>query len=126
LSPAYKAPFASDDPLPYRAGHENHQRLPWSVSRFTDERLAHIIEHAELAGMEDEIERLLQAPTEVRRSRSDDNVMLFYDYTRTRVGGKWLCGVVKYLPDDAFVVTAYLTNIIKAGEVVSPKSEGMV
>ena len=43
----------------------------------TDERLAHIIEHAELAGMEDEIERLLHAPTELRRSRSDDNVMLF-------------------------------------------------
>ena len=45
--------------------------------RLTDERLAHIMEHAELAGMEDEIERLLQSPTEVRRSRSDDNVMLF-------------------------------------------------
>ena len=60
--------------------------------------------------MEDEIERLLQAPTEVRRSRSDDNVMRSYVfYTRTRVGGKWLCGVVKYLPDDAFVVTAYPT-----------------
>jgi hypothetical protein len=60
------------------------------------------MEHAELAGMEDEIERLLQSPTEVRRSRSDGNVMLFYEfYTRTRVGGKWLC--VKYLPDDAFV-----------------------
>jgi len=80
------------------------------------------MEHAELAGMEDAIERLLQSPTEVRRSRSDDNVMLFYEfYTRTRVGGKWLCGVVKYLPDDAFVVTAYLTNTIKPGEVVWPK-----
>jgi hypothetical protein len=45
--------------------------------RLTDERLTHILEHAELAGMEDEIERLLQSPTEVRRSRSDDNVMLF-------------------------------------------------
>jgi len=90
--------------------------------RLTDERLAHIMEHAELAGMEDEIERLLQSPTEVRWSRSDDNVMLFYEfYTRTRVGGKWLCGVVKYLPDDAFVVTAYLTNTIKPGEVVWPK-----
>jgi hypothetical protein len=90
--------------------------------RLTDERLAHIMEHAELAGMEDEIERLLQSPTEVRRSRSDDNVMLFYEfYTRTRVGGKWLCGVVKYLPNDAFVVTAYLTNTIKPGEVVWPK-----
>ena len=89
--------------------------------RLTDERLAHILEHAELAGMEDEIERLLQSPTEVRRSRSDDNVMLFYEFhTRTRVGGNG-CVEVKYLPDDAFVVTAYLTNTIKPGEVVWPK-----
>ncbi|MGH7817942.1 MAG: hypothetical protein ACREOR_11185, partial [Candidatus Binatia bacterium] len=61
------------------------------------------MEHAELAGMEDELERVLQTPSEVRRSRSDDNVKLFYEfYARTRVGGKWLCVVVKYLPDDAF------------------------
>jgi hypothetical protein len=56
--------------------------------RLTDERLAHIMEHAELAGMEDEIERLLQSPTKVRWSRSDDNVMLFYEfYTRTESVG---------------------------------------
>jgi hypothetical protein len=40
--------------------------------RLTDERLAHILEHAEMAGMEDELERVLQTPTEVRLSRSDD------------------------------------------------------
>jgi len=90
--------------------------------RLTDERLAHIMEHAELVGMEDEIEWLLQSPTEVRQSRSDDDVMLFYEFcTRTRVGGKWLCAVVKHLSDDAFVVTAYLTNTVKAGEVIWPK-----
>ena len=61
--------------------------------RLTDERLAHIMEHAELAGMEDEIERLLQSPTEVRWSRSDDNVMLFYEfYTRTESVGNGCVG----------------------------------
>jgi hypothetical protein len=35
--------------------------------------------------------------------------------------GKWLCVVVKYLPDDAFVITAYLTDTVKAGEIVWPK-----
>jgi hypothetical protein len=76
--------------------------------RLTDERLEHILEHTEMAGMDGEIERVLQAPTEVRRSRADDNVRLFYEfYAQTRVGGKWLCVVVKYLPDDAFVITAY-------------------
>jgi hypothetical protein len=90
--------------------------------RLTEERLAHILERAEMAGMEDELERVLQMPTEVRVSRSDDNVKLFYEfYTRTRIGGKWLCVVVKYLPSDAFVITAYLTDTLKAGETVWPK-----
>lgn len=89
--------------------------------RLTDERLAHILEHAEMAGMEDEIERVLQAPTEVRVSRSDDTVQLFYKYyARTIVGGKWLCVVVKYPTNDAFVITAYLTDKMKAGETVWP------
>ena len=90
--------------------------------RLTDERLAHILEHAELVGMGDELERVLRVPSEVRRSRSDDDVRLFYEfYTETQVGGKWLCVVVKYLPDDAFVITAYLTHTVKAGEIVWPK-----
>ncbi|SRR5712692_6853007 len=90
--------------------------------RLTDERLEHILEHAEMAGMEAEIERVLQAPAEVRISRSDESVKLFYAfYARTRVGGKWLCLVVKYLPDDAFVTTAYLTDTVKGGETVWPK-----
>jgi hypothetical protein len=90
--------------------------------RLTDERLAHILEHAEMAGMEDDLERVLQMPSEVRLSRSDDNVRLFYEfYARTRIGGKRLCVVVKYLPSDAFVITAYLTDTLKAGETVWPK-----
>jgi hypothetical protein len=90
--------------------------------RLTDERLAHILEHEEMAGMESEMERVLQAPKEVRVSRSDENVKLFYEfYAETRVGGKWLCIVVRYFPGDAFVVTAYLTNSMKPGEAVWPK-----
>jgi hypothetical protein len=42
--------------------------------RLTDERLAHILEHIEMVGMGHEIERVLQTPSEVRRSRSDDRV----------------------------------------------------
>lgn len=85
---ACQTPVASNEALPYRADHENIRDCFGRSVRLADERLAHIMEHAELAGMEDEIERLLQSPTEVRRSRSDDNVMLFYEFhTRTRVGG---------------------------------------
>jgi hypothetical protein len=90
--------------------------------RLTDERLAHTLQHAEMTGMEAQIERVVQAPAEVRASRSDENVKLFYEfYAQTSVGGKWLCVVVKYLPDDAFVITAYLSDTMKAGESLWPK-----
>jgi len=90
--------------------------------RLTDERVAHILQHQEMAGMEAEIERVLQAPAEVRLARSDDTVQLFYEfYAQTLVGGKWLCVVVKCPSDDAFVVTAYLTDRLKSGEIIWPK-----
>lgn len=90
--------------------------------RLTDERLTHILLHQEMTKMEAEIERVLQTPAEVRISRSDDTVQLFYEfYAQTLVGGKWLCVVVKCLPDDVFVVTAYLTDRLKPGETIWPK-----
>jgi hypothetical protein len=89
--------------------------------RLTDERLAHILERAEMKGMAAEVERVLRQPQLVRRSRSDAAARLFYQfYTRTIVGGKWLCVVVKYGENDAFVVTAYLTDKPKAGEDLWP------
>ncbi|GJL66973.1 MAG: hypothetical protein NPIRA05_19440 [Nitrospirales bacterium] len=91
--------------------------------RLTNERLRHILQHKEMLGMEEEIEKVLQVPTEVRVSRSDDSVHLFYEfYSQTRVGGKWLCIVVKYETEDAFIVTAYLTDQLKVGEIVWPKN----
>jgi hypothetical protein len=91
--------------------------------RLTDERLAHVLEHVEMAELGDELERVLQAPSEVRRSRSDENVRLFYRfYAATIVGGKWLCVVVKYFVEDAFIITAYLTDSVKAGDILWPKS----
>jgi hypothetical protein len=89
--------------------------------RLTDERLAHILEHPEMRGLAAEVERVLRRPQLVRRSLSDEAVRLFYEfYAQTIVGGKWLCVVVKYGENDAFVVTAYLTDKPKAGENLWP------
>ena len=75
-----------------------------------------------MAGMEAEIERVLRQPQLVRLSRSDAAVRLFYEfYAQTLVSGKWLCVVVRYGENDAFVVTAYLTDKPKAGEDLWPK-----
>jgi hypothetical protein len=90
--------------------------------RLTDERLTHILEHPEMKDMGAEIERVLRQPQLVRPSRSDAAVRLFYEfYAQTIVGGKWLCVVVKFAENDAFVVTAYLTDKPKAGEDLWPK-----
>ncbi len=90
--------------------------------RLTAERLAHILEHPEMTGLEAEILKVLRRPQLVRRSVSDPAVSMFYDfYPKTVLGGKWLCVVVKYTSNDAFVVTAYLTDKPKAGEDLWPK-----
>ncbi len=55
------------------------------------------------------------------RSCGDEEVRLYYHlyyrfYPETRVGDKFLCVVVKVRVDDAFVITAYLTDKVKEGE----------
>ncbi|MFZ4702210.1 MAG: hypothetical protein ACOYMG_19380 [Candidatus Methylumidiphilus sp.] len=72
--------------------------------------------------MKESIAETLEAPKEVRLSRSDPSIRLFYRYDEnTPVGAKWLCVVVKYLEADAFVVTAYLTDKHKTGDSLWPK-----
>jgi hypothetical protein len=85
------------------------------------ERLAHILEHPEMLGMEAEIRTTLLTPEVVRRSRSDLDARLFYRfYRRTVLGGKFLCVVVKYSKTNTFIVTAYLTDQPKPGEDLWP------
>lgn len=85
--------------------------------RLTEERLMHILAHPEMVGMEEQIAETLKHPQLVRVSRSDEDVSLSYRfYTQTKIGNKWLCVVVKYLSDDAFVITAYFTDKPKKGE----------
>jgi hypothetical protein len=87
--------------------------------RLTAERLAHILEHPEMAGPGDRVAETLADPDTVVESVSDASVVLYYRrYASTPVGSKWLCTVVKVLPGDAFVITAYLTDRIKRGTVL--------
>ena len=90
--------------------------------RLTDERLAHILEHPEMAGMEPAIEETLLRPERVVASFSDPEARLYYRfYLGTRVGDKYLCVIVKMRDVDAFVLTAYLTDKIRKGVQLWPK-----
>jgi hypothetical protein len=74
-----------------------------------------------LAGLQAEIERTLREPETVVESLSDPEAHLYYRfYVGTRVGDKYLCVVIKMSHDDAFVLTAYLTDRIKKGRQIWP------
>jgi hypothetical protein len=89
--------------------------------RLTMERRRHILEHPEMLSLEPAIGRTLAHPDCVIQSLSDPAASLYHRYYQsTPVGGKHLCVVVKVLPDDAFVVTAYLTDSVKKGTTLWP------
>ena len=90
--------------------------------RFTAERREHILEHPEMKGMISQVGKVLAEPQRVVLSLSDDESYLYYRwYVDTCVGDKYLCVVVKVRDKDAFVLTAYLTDSIKKGELLWPK-----
>lgn len=75
-----------------------------------------------MKGMTQAIAETLLSPQKVIRSLSDPGAYLYYRfYFGTRVGDKYLCVVVKIKGDDTFILTAYLTDTIKKGEVIWPR-----
>jgi len=74
-----------------------------------------------MVGMEMAIEETLLKPEFVVGSVSDQSTHLYYRfYVGTRVGDKYLCVVAKLVDDDAFVLTAYLTDKMKKGTMIWP------
>jgi hypothetical protein len=76
------------------------------------------MKHPVMAGHEMEVKDVLETPEEVRRSRSDHDVFLFY---RGRFPGRWVCAVSKKTGKEGFLITAYPTDAIKEGEKIWPK-----
>jgi len=76
------------------------------------------IKHPAMAGREVDVQEALQNPDEIRQSRSDSEVFLFYKPERI---GRWVCAVAKQLNGTGFLITAYPTDAIKEGELVWPR-----
>lgn len=70
--------------------------------------------HDALAGLTDAVRTTLQRPRYVRRSREDERVLLYY----APCGQYVLCVVCRHLNGEGFIVTAYLTDRIKKGDMV--------
>jgi len=71
------------------------------------------MKHPVMQGHEEEVKRTLRDPEEIRRSKKDPTVYLFYREERQ---GRWICVMVKRLNDEGFVITTYPTDRIKEGE----------
>ena len=68
-----------------------------------------------MRGRENDVQSALMKPDEIRRSRNDPAVHLFYRLERPK---RWTCAVVKRLNGDGFLITAFPTDAIKEGELV--------
>jgi hypothetical protein len=90
--------------------------------RLTDERIEHILaEHPEMARVEAVAAETLAEPERVVVSPTDPESMLYYrSYVATAVGDKLACVVVARISEDPFVLTAYLTDRAKKGDVAWP------
>jgi ferredoxin-NADP reductase len=61
------------------------------------------------------------AQTRLERAAAPLARLYYRFYNRTVVGGKHHCVAVKVRREDAFIVTAYLTDRVKKGTVLWPK-----
>ena len=76
------------------------------------------IKHPVMDRFETNVKETLADPEQIRASRSDPNVFLFYKIQRP---GRWICAVTRRLNDEGFLITAYPTDAIKEGEHIWPK-----
>lgn len=83
----------------------------------TTERESHIIlKHPELKIHIKKISQVLSSPDTTRRSKLDPDALLFYKYFDKIEGGKYINVTVKK-GERNFVLTAYITDRIRAGEI---------
>ena len=70
--------------------------------------------HPEIKGKLLLIKQTLKMPDLVTKSKIDKSVLLFYG----KINCYWLCVVTKANVLDGFIITAYITDKIKEGEMI--------
>ena len=76
------------------------------------------IKHPVMSGHESDVKETLADPDEIRVSRGDPAVYLFYKSQRA---SRWFCAVAKRLDSKGFLITTYPTDSIKEGEHIWPR-----
>lgn len=70
--------------------------------------------HPSLQGKEGDAQQTLPEPDEIRASLRDPAVQLFYRPTNSY----HLCVVARILNHEGFLITAYVTDAVKKGQVL--------
>ena len=70
------------------------------------------VKHPVMEGREQDVKKTLEDPDEIRQSKSDESVYLFY---RAEHEKRWICAVSKRTSDEGFLITTYPTDAIKEG-----------
>ena len=87
----------------------------------TNERWKHIVaQHPEVERYYGLIADALREPDLIKRRRHAQDVWLYYKFYSTIHGGKYLLVAIKN-PPKAFVLTCYITDKIKRGNIVWQK-----
>lgn len=90
--------------------------------RLTQERWEHILDHPEMDGQRERLSDVLQEPDIIVATPKDATVHAFHRwYDETPVTQKYAVVVVKWLVDDAFILTAYFTSRVRKGDIVWQK-----
>lgn len=89
----------------------------------TEENRSHILNRPELLNQEDKIEETLLNPELIKKSVSDDKVVIYYKrYQKTPVTSKYMAVVVKLTDKENFIISAYFTDRIKKGDLLWEKN----
>jgi hypothetical protein len=74
------------------------------------------IKHPVMKDKEDIVKSILQTPDEIRQSKMDKEVFLYY-----KQFDRLYCVVVKHKEKEGFLITAYPVDKVKEGEVIWTK-----
>ncbi len=78
--------------------------------------------HPIIKRYEKEVKETLEEPDEIRESKKDAKVLLYYKRYKN-LGNRYICVLIKQLNGEGFVVTAYLADKVKRGKVIWQKNQ---
>lgn len=79
--------------------------------------------HPSIAKYESKVKEALKDPDEIRRSKQDIRVHLYYK----SIGKLYICVVTDHINSkDGYIITSYLTDRIKEGEQIYVKNQNVL